>query len=283
MAFTGRTTADIYEQITNEISTMDNLLSLVPQLDTHQDLLDDLSSASSVAIWRLFTRTIAYAISTFERNLEEFEDDIQDIIDAQKIMTSEWYVQKSLEYQDGDTISVNETTYEAGYESLDESKQIITSASLEEIGNRVILKVIKTGGALNTDEKTRFETYINKIKALGTKIEVRSVDGDKLKLYMTIVYNGEKRLGDVQTNVESTINTYITNLPFNSKIKVISLIDELQKIDGVDDVRFTSAEATDVLGDTTAFSWEYQSYAGWCSIDSLYPLSTTITYTGKYN
>lgn len=283
MGFSGRTTAQIYSEITNEINTMDNLISLVPQLDNEQDLLNNLKSGTKTAIWRLFARTIAWAIGVSERNLKGGLDEINDIIVNQKVQTREWYVQKSLEYQDGYTISKNETTFQVEYETEDESAKIIKNASLEDVGNRTVLKVRKETGALTTDEKTRFETYMNKIKALGSRIDIRSVDSDKLSIYLQVYYNGEVRLGDVQINVESAVEDYIKNLPFNSAFKVNTLLDTLRVIDGVDDVRFISATGVDVLANTTNITFDYTAYAGWCEISTSTPIADTITYTGKYN
>jgi len=282
MAFIARNTNDIYNEIANELQTQSGLTSLQPSMDNAQTLSEDLTKPSKVAIWRVFSYVIAFITSIFEKNLENFENEITDIIENNRVGNIFWLIGKAKEWQDGDNIIINETTYDIGYETEDITKQIIKFAAIEEQVNGILLKVRKLSSELTEDEYNRFVSYINRIKVAGSRIIVRSVEADNIKLFLNITYTGERDLNVIKSDVSNAISNYLTNIAFNSKIKVSSILSELLAIKGVDDVEFTSASATSFgIPNPVSFTSIYQSYAGWNILDPTITLDDMITYIAK--
>jgi hypothetical protein len=279
MSFKRRTTTEIYDAIAQQLSTQSELQGLQPNIDNSQQLLNDLNTTIKVATWRLFGFAIAFVISTFEGNIESFIQLIERRIQDTRVGNIFWLIEISKLFQLDDIIVVNDETGEVGYEVIDETKQIVKYANVEEISEGVVLKVRKESGALSLEETSKFQTYINKRKAAGSRIFVRSVDSDKLDLYMNIVYRAEMALGDIKDEVYGVINEYLEELEFNSKFKVISLIDRLQELDYIIDVQFHKGIGTPISGVSLEFLYDYNSFSGWMEIDT--PLDDTVTFESK--
>ena len=278
MAITGRTTSQIYGSIIDEIQNSTALSDLAPQIDTEQNLLEDLAKPSKVASWRLYAWTIAYIQSIFEKNLENFYEETLDITNDNIIGTAKWLGEQAKAFQDGDIIVFNEVTNRLEYEVEDTVKQIITGSAVAEIGNKIILKVKKDGGPLDSNELLRFNQYISTIKMIGTTIEIRSEEWDKLTLNIQVYYNGQRSLDDTTTDVEAAINGYINTLDFNDTIKSVGITDVIQEVEGVLDVHFLQSVGNPIIGDDINWTYTYSTYAGAAQIDSTTPLSSTIEY-----
>jgi hypothetical protein len=86
-------------------------------------------------------------------------------------------------------------------------------------------------------------------------------------------------LGDIKDEVYGVINEYLEELEFNSKFKVISLIDRLQELDYIIDVQFHKGIGTPISGVSLEFLYDYNSFSGWMEIDT--PLDDTVTFESK--
>ena len=278
MEITGRTSAEIYAAFIDEKDNQTALNALVPSMDTEQDLLEDLTKPSKVAAWRIMGWDFCYLQSIFEKNLENFYNEVNDIADDNIIGTAKWLGEAAKNYQDGDIIVFNELTNRLEYETIDTVKQIITGSAVEEIGNKIILKVKKATGTLDSNELTRFNAYISTIKMIGTTVEVRSSTADELTLNIDVYYNGQRSLADTQTDVEAVINSYIEALDFNDTIRSVGITDAIQAVDGILDVHFKASVGDPFVGSTQNWTYTYNTYAGAAQIKSSTPLSSTINY-----
>lgn len=279
MNFEVRSTDEIYQRIIEEKNNNQHIKDLQPDIDDQQTLLNDLKKKTQVAVFRLFSYTIAYILHLFEENLGKFYEEVNNIAEQNIIGTKNYFEQMSFYYQDNDIIQFNETESKLQYPVEDDEKKIITSANIEEAGGKAILKVKKEDTKLNDDELSRFQSYIDEIKPLGVKIDVRSDDPDLLTLNLKIIYTGERSKDQIQNDVEDTITNFIENLEFNGIIRQMNLIDEIQKIESVKDVHFYESEALNQSNQVTNnFTYEYKTYAGWAKINSDTPLSDTIEY-----
>jgi len=284
MSFTGRTSATIYEEIVNEIQNMPALSALQPDIDSQQTLLDDLTNESKVATWRLWAWVQAYTTFIMEGNMETFTNTVNDIKNDATVSSLAWYVDKAESFQYGDTLTISGANYAIGYQSVDETKQIIEQAAAVEIEGKLILKIKREDtDILSTDELNAFNSYINKIKIAGTRLQVWNYQADEMKLYMNIVYDPQTSLADVTSDVESAINDYIVNIPFNSIFIVSELIDEIQAVDGVKDPQFISGYGKQWNGTYSEFEHTYTALSGYAEIDSATPLSGTLTFEQKVN
>jgi hypothetical protein len=98
--------------------------------------------------------------------------------------------------------------------------------------------------ALETAELNAFKDYLAKVKDAGVKLNITSTAADKLKLSYRIKYNalvlnasGGRIDGTVATPVKDAIKQHLKNLPFNGIFSVTSLVDAIQNVEGVQDVK----------------------------------------------
>jgi hypothetical protein len=278
MNITGRTSAQIYASFIDEKDNQTALNALVPSMDTEQDLLDDLEKDSKVASWRIMGWDFCYLQSIFEKNLENFYNEVNDIADDNIIGTAKWLAEQAKIYQDGDIIAFNEVTNRLEYEVEDTTKQIIDGSAVEESGNKIILKVKKENSTLTEAELVRFNSFIATIKMIGTTIEVRSSIWDDMTINADVYYNGQRSLEDTTTDVEAAINNYINTLDFNDTIRSVAITDAIQAVVGVLDVHFLSSIGDPTVGSSQSFLYTYNTYAGAAQIKESTPLSGSINY-----
>ncbi|MDT8337180.1 MAG: hypothetical protein RQ856_05055 [Candidatus Izemoplasmatales bacterium] len=176
------------------------------------------------------------------------------------------------------------------YNTIDVSKQIIKRAAVIEGAGQVRLKVAKLDGnnlpiPLTLSELNAFQNYINKIKFAGTDITITSRTSDLLKLQMDVFYdplvidaNGGLINNPAIKPVEVAINDFISNLSFNGKLVLTSLVDAVQQVNGVNNPVLISAEAKFGQLNYTPINVDYTADAGHLKIDAAFPLSTTINY-----
>jgi len=280
--FTIRTIDQIFQELLLEKQTLSSLNGLVSGGITDENSLITALENGKVAEWILHLYNYAVATNLTDVASLSAITEIENIIASEKIPTASWYIMKAKEFQYDDVLIIDPVTYNVSYATIDTTKQIISSCTILEGSNKLVLKVRrKDTDILSNDERTAFESYLLKIKCAGTQTLVQNFAADLLTLNMNIVYNGIYTLTVIQSAVETAINSYISNIEFDSKFNTNKLVDNLQDIAGVVDPQFDSASAIDELGNVTAFVHEYLSYAGYMAINPSYPLSVTITYQAK--
>ena len=292
-----RTIKEIYDSVITEKETFSSLDELVPNPDTSQTFLSDLSSTSKVAIWRLIVWIVSFAIWTheqiFDQHTAQIETRALEIVPG----VARWYKNQSLLFQygydlvwNGDKYVYEDTTSVAAVAS-----KIITQAAAIDVNTQVEIKVAKGDigslEALLPAEKLAFDAYMDKIQFGGVSVLKISTTSDFLKLYYTVEYDplvlGSTGLllSDGATRpVDVAILNYVQALPFNADLKITLLTDAVQQAEGVLNVVVSDAQGsnnggstyTDILASSTN---TYASYAGYMIIDPSYQLTSTITYT----
>lgn len=279
--FSKRTIDSIFQSLLTEKNTFSSLTGLTTTTTDLSTLLSELNSDSKVSTWRLLQYIESTGIWSLENLMEIFINDIETEKATASIGSKLWYVEQALAFQYGDILQINPSTYRPYYTTVDTSKQIVGSCSAQEAGGKLILKIRgKNSDILTSDELNALYSYIAQIKFAGVRVQVRNSVADDLKLYFTILYDPQRPVADIQTDVESVINDYIANIEFDSSFKTNALIDKLQVIKGVSDVQWNNLYVMNHPNNTyTSFTWSTTSYAGYFAIDGSYPLSDTITYT----
>lgn len=281
MAFTPRTIAEIYDAMITEKNTKTYLNGLQPNIDDSQTLLDNLNSTSMVAVWRMFIWLVAFSQYLFEQVMYQYQEDVDETISNSFVGSVKWYVNQTTLFQYGSGVTINDN-YSVGYPVVDTDQQICEFASGEESGGALIIKTRrKDTDIFSTPELNALIEYLNTIKFAGTRITVINDPSDKLKLYMTIIFDPQYGESLIQSNIEDAINDYVQNIDFNSRFYVNTLVDRCQEINGVIDVQtdFTQSEIKPNSGVYIQLPYIYYPDSGWIEIDGSFPLSTTITYT----
>lgn len=208
--------------------------------------LSEFSSDSKLSIMNGIAWTVAAQINSFETLLDVFAIDISETINNRINGTPTFYVNAALQFQKGDELSVREGGLAFGYANIDPAKCIVTQASYTEstsdvnLDNKLILKVA-TGEkgnlhAIDKEDLALLRSYINKIKFMGTRVEVTSSEGDILIPRITVYYDGAILESAVYDNIEQKLNELMSDIKFDSSVYVSSVIEAIISAEHVTDV-----------------------------------------------
>lgn len=213
--------------------------------------LSEFSSDSKLSILNGITWTFAAVVFSFESLLDVFAIDISNILNNRINGTPTYYINALLQYQQGDELVMREDGLAFGYNQTDPTKQIITQASYMEshddvnLDNKLILKAA-TGDkgnlhAIPAEELVLIQSYINRIKFAGTRIEVTSQEGDILIPRLSVYYDGAVLESAIYDLIEEQLNTYMLSIKFDSTIYVSDIIAAIRKAEHVTDVYIDAA------------------------------------------
>jgi len=278
-----RTISGIYDEIIAEKQNMSELTALVPNPDSAQTLLTDLTSTSKVAVWRLWAWLTAVAVWIHEKLWDAFKAEVDAIVAAAVPGTARWYREMCLNFQYQDELVYE--NFKFIYKPVDVSKRIVARASATEQGGNVLLKVAKLVNGIpeklssdpSNDELSAFTGYISKIKFAGTFCPIVSTDSDLLNASFDVYYDPTviNASGQLLSNTaikpaEAAINDYLANLPWDGVMLKSAVIDAVQKAVGVQDVvlNLLQAKAHSALSYNTV-TRTYRSVAGYITIDTL--------------
>jgi len=282
MAYIARTIDQIFQELLVEKQTFTSLNELDQQGIVDEASLIAKLADSKVAEWILWLYNLAVQIHLTEVRTATAVSDLETIIATEKVPTDAWYINKTLEFQYGDSVIVDPITYQVKYNIIDVTKQIVASAAIENIDKRIILKIRrKISNIFSVDELNALTSYLDNIKIAGTNIELFNYAGDLFTLNMEVVYDAIYDLPTIQSEVESVVNEYLGNLEIDGYFITANLMTKLQAILGVKYVRFNESTVTDDLAVTTNFIHEYKSLAGWGEVNPITPLASTVTYLTK--
>jgi len=272
-----RSIGTIYDEIIAEKNNNTALNGLQPNIDDSQTLLNDLSTTSKVAIWRLWAFVIAVAINIHEKVWDLFKAEIETRAEEVPTGTPLWYYNEGLKFQYGDSLIWSGTQY--NYATVNEALQVVKLLAVVDAGFQVRIKAAKLDGGgnpipLSAAELSAFEGYILKIKFAGTATSVTSAAADDLKVDYFIKYNpllmapDGSLLSDPATfPVIEAINAYASGLPFNGVLSLMELTDAVQQATGVLDVTLNSAFSKFGALAYTTINKDYTPDAGYLVLD----------------
>lgn len=261
-----RTIKQIYEEIIAYKETKISLDGLLPNPETYQTLIDNLTSNSKVAIWRLWAYIIAVAHYTHEVLFDLFIIEANAIAAAAPAGTPAWYQKKMFEFQFGDLLVYLNNLYV--YDPIVPANQIVKRCAIEERPDGVVLvKVAKEVSGvptkLTTPEKDALTSYAQKIKFAGTRLAIVSIDPDTVDLTYNVYYDPQIPLLDIQTATDAAMELFLANLPFNAAFNITDFTDVLQGIAGVNDPVYVSSSNMPDGGSDTPFTIQVIPAAGW--------------------
>lgn len=260
---------DIREEIFDEVTT--------------DPLLNELNSTSSTALFNLWIDIWAFISWLLVTNWVRYENILNEAARASIPHNVLWYSNRSKEFQLGDVLDAS--TGAVIYPVIDESKQIIAAASVTETADgRVIIKVAKLSGelvALDASELLAFQGYISQIKDAGVITQIISQNSDLLNMLSDVFYDPIVPISTLQANVETAINEFLLQIPFDGILRTNDLISAIRAVEGVIDVDIIDLQASINYVTTPIFvpiDVFYETVAGYIKIDPNFPLSSQITY-----
>jgi hypothetical protein len=252
---------------------------------TEQEIIDDMGTPPSgfvfaqLAEWVTWRGFFAKAIALFESILDKTKSDINAIITNQKIGSKYWYYKKILEFQNGDTLVMDEDTGILSYPSVNPDKQIIARCSISEENiegvNHVVIKVAKYN---NLDDKVlvpldvstelpNFEVYVENVKITGTDTLVVSSASDLVKMIGKIYYDPTYNPDEVIAAVKQALIDYRDELDFNGVIKKHEFVAAIANAAGVYAVDIDTLEHRSAAEAYTALESAASLFAGYFNYD----------------
>ena len=131
---------------------------------------DDQFATSSIEA--VLINIVASVIWLHESLWELFRKEMETLIDNSYVTSRPWYYQRALEFQNGDTLSFDESTYSFRYPTVDESKRIVKNVAIREVTDNNVTKLKiyfsdERKQPLTGDVRTAFEDYMRQIGAAG--------------------------------------------------------------------------------------------------------------------
>lgn len=252
---------------------------------TEQEIISDMGTPPSgfvfaqLAEWVTWRGFFAKAIAFFESILDKTKDDINTIIATQKMGSKSWYATKVKEFQNGDSLTVDETTGILGYAAIDTEKQIIARCSVSEEKiegiNNVVIKVAKYN---NLDDKIlvpldpstelpNLENYVENVKITGTDTLVVSSASDLVKMIGKVYYDPAYNPDEVIAAVKQALIDYRDTLDFNGVIKRHEFIAAIAKYAGVYAIDIDNLEHRAATDNYASLESSVSLFAGYFNYD----------------
>lgn len=206
---------------------------------------------------RIFIYVMAVIVSIPGTLQDLFRTEIDDVINNKNSHTPQWYVNKAKAFQYGFNLVAEKDYYDntgIADSVVAASKIIAYAAFVEEPFVRLkVAKLINGSLAKLTDgERSSFVAYMMRVKDAGVKLKdatITSTDPDKLRLVMRVKFNplvlntaGSRVDGTVTAPVADAVRSYLSNLDFNGLFSVQKLVDQIQLVDGVDDLKIDTIQ-----------------------------------------
>lgn len=266
------------------IETIYNLI--IAEKQTKQEL-DGLDSSSSVAIWRLWAYITAAVMFTVETLFDLFKSEVEGIIASQKPGSLLWYRAICLGYKPGIGLVVENGR--VGYPpEANEVPSLLAQCSVREAADGLVIKIAKEASGelepLATDENNAFSAFLSALKYAGTSIRIINTNAELLLINAVIYYDpivitaSGTLLADNSRPVDTAIQNYLRNLPFDGRLKRTALIEVILDVAGVMDVQITGLSSTYENYPPEPIPVSRIPNSGYFKINPDTPLNSTLTY-----
>lgn len=232
------------------------------------------SHFSKVSIESLLFYIVACTIWALENLFDKHRQDVERRIEEILPHRPKWYRDRMLAFMKGKTLMTDTDYYDTGGMSDDqiEASRVVRYAAVTESADASILTIkVATDadgvrGPLDADTEAQLLAYIAEVKDAGVRVNLVNQTPDVFDCEVDVYYDTVLLPEVVETACRQRIKSYIENLPFNGEYSNMSLIDELQGIEGVRIVEMCAAVAH-VSGESTptAINARFTPAAGYLS------------------
>ncbi len=175
--------------------------------------------------------------------------EIESLLSSYRPHRPNWYAAKALLFQFGVNLVADADYYDNSNRTPEEieSLQVVKYADATETTDKSILylKVATESNGkkqpLSQAQLTAFTQYVHDVSDAGVRVVIVNEIADEMQLHIDVYYdalildNTGKRLdGSGDTPVQDAVRAYLQTLEFNGMYKNLSLVDALQKVDGVE-------------------------------------------------
>lgn len=195
-------------------------------------------SQSAAAEWRLWTDTVATAISAFDLQHDLFRAEIEAAADKITPGTVRWYVEQSKRFQDGHELLFDNRTAQLYYASDDPASRIVSVVAVSENSGQLSIKVASSDSAgrivpLSPGQLYNFTGYIDSIKFAGIETSVVSTAADRIRYAVQAWYDPAVPVTTVRTGIESALSRFRGSLGFDSMFYRQQFLEAVMSAPGV--------------------------------------------------
>jgi hypothetical protein len=245
------------------------------------------SSFSSVSVENILFYVVASSIYVLERLFDKHAETVGETVAKAVVASVPWYHKMALAYQHGDSLALNETTYQYDYAEKDETKQVVKYAAVRDNGTSVRLLVSGDSNGsptpLSDDVLTAFKHYMNRVKPAGIILSVASKASEAVMVTATVTVDplvlntSGVSLADGSKPVEAAIQAHLANIIYGGTFNKTKLVDAIQAVEGVTDVELGTC-AYKAEGATAWTTITRNNYTGASGSYVASGLANTITY-----
>lgn len=269
-------------------------------MDTQQALetaLATLTNPSQTAEYELWKENVAIAINQLEQLNDILLTNIEAEVAVAAAGTEAWIKDKVLnlfQYSSSNPQILQLINFAPSYPTIDEDLRIVTRCSVKTNLNKIVqVKVAKSDPPvpLSSLEYSSLYGFLSKIRFAGVAFNLVNLTSDKLYLDAEVFYDGQYS-STIQADVEAAMDVYFANLPFDGVVKLSSIVDTIQAVEGVTDVVLNvvkvRADTVSLASATTIYDLsngidavEYLTIAGYIVPETTASntFADTITYT----
>ena len=201
---------------------------------------------------------VFYIIAVAHFTLESIFDALKLYVNAQlatlKPHTARWYRDKTLGFMLDMTLVPDEDYYDTSGMSDSEiaAAKVVKYAAAKEATDSSFLTIKVAGetgvvrSKLSDEVAIQVAAYIQEVKDIGVRINLVNQDADIFNCELDIYYDPILLPDTVKDSVNAALASYIQNLTFNGEYTNQSLVDTLQKLDGVRIAELKWAKSRDV-------------------------------------
>lgn len=215
--------------------------------------LTEFENKSKMSVIDAFTWVTSACIWTFENVMDVFKIDLAKDLQNRINGTPAYFANALLKYQSGDDLVMNDEGTTFSYPQVDPTKRIITKVAYYEedepgFHDKIVRFKIATGqpGAysrISDNELVTIRAYLNQILFAGQHARVVSRIGDVLVPRLTVYYDGAVTEDDLYASIEASLNSYIANIDFNGVVYAQKVVDAIQSVEHVTDVKISEKES----------------------------------------
>lgn len=209
--------------------------------------LTEFKNSSKMSILDAFTWVVATCIWTHENMLDVFKVDLAEDLQSRINGTPSYFANALLKYQSGDELVISDDGTACSYANINKQKRIISKVSYSEVeeenfNDKVLLLKVAQGidgvyRRIDDEELLKIRAYLNKLLFAGQHAMVVSRNGDVLVPKITVYYDGSVDKNTLYDNVASALRYFVANIPFDGVVYVQKIIDAIQSVAHVVDVK----------------------------------------------
>lgn len=220
-------------------------------------VLPELSNTSATSIWRrivdVFSTIISFIINEIQRTITIISTSARSL----RVMGKQWYIDKMLEYQEGDNlVIINEDTQEMGYNPINIENRIVKQCAIREKTSDETTDIYIYGARIDPDtgrlapftaiQLDSIRSYMKNFYPIGINFLLTSPTPDIISCTnLYIRYSKNYNLEVIQTSIIETLTNFELILRGDVPLYVNAIESALCSVAGIEDAYFNNPTSSE--------------------------------------